>query len=469
LSSWSSPLPAPSTNVYDLIVIGAGPAGEKTAIRATRGGLTALIIECELVGGECPYWACVPSKAILRPLDALEAASVVGGAREVVSEGEHIKKPVLDGVWKRRDFFSKNWTDDANLKLMADHKVDVVRGFGRIAGVKKVSVQAWGSEERVEYEARHAVAVSTGSEPIFPDEIHGLQEAKPWTPREAVSTSSVPEHLIIVGAGPVGSELATAFVGLGGKVTLITGGGEVLGRFEPEAGRKVREALVKKGVDVRLGTRVVKVDRQGEGKVEVQLSGGEIVSGSEILIAAGRKPRTTDIGLETIGLKDGSVLHVDDTLCVHSVSGEWLYAVGDTNAQAPLTHMGTYSAKVAGDTIAARAKGTLTKQATATAFSPHSATAQQSAYTPQVTFTDPQVASVGLTLAQALKEGKKAREVATKMAGPGTFLHAESYDGWAQWVVDEESSKLLGATFVGGDTADLLHASTVAIVGGVDC
>ena len=151
---------------------------------------------------------------------------------------------------------------------MADHKVDVVRGFGRIAGVKKISVQAWESKERVEYEARHAVAVSTGSEPIFPAGIHGLQEAKPWTPREAVSISSVAEHLITVGAGPVGSELATAFVGFGGKVTLITVGGEVLGRFAPEAGRRVRDALVKKGVDVRLGTRVVKVDRKGKGRLK---------------------------------------------------------------------------------------------------------------------------------------------------------------------------------------------------------
>ena len=163
---------------------------------------------------------------------------------------------------------------------MADHKVDVVRGFGRIAGIKKVSVQAWGSEERVKYEVRHAVAVSTCSEPIFPDGILDLG-GEPWTPREAVSTLSVPEHLIIISAGPVGSELATAFVGLGERLTLITGGGEELGRFEPEAGKRVREALVKKGVDVRLGTSVVKVDRKGEEKVDVQLSGGEIVSGSE--------------------------------------------------------------------------------------------------------------------------------------------------------------------------------------------
>ena len=267
---------APSTNVYDLIVIGGSPAGETTAMRATGGGLTALIIESELVGGECPTGRA----AILRPLDALEAASAVGGAPEIVAEGQHIKKPVLDGVWKRRDFFSKNWTDDANLKLMADHKVDIVRGFGRIAGVKKVSVQAWGSEERVEYEANGSLFQRVLN-PSSRTESMELKEAKPWTPRKAVSTSSVPEHLIIVGAGPVGSELATAFVRLGGKVTLIMGGREVLGRFEPEAGRRVREALVKKGVDVRLGTSVVKVNRKGEGKVEVQLSGGEIVSGSE--------------------------------------------------------------------------------------------------------------------------------------------------------------------------------------------
>jgi pyruvate/2-oxoglutarate dehydrogenase complex dihydrolipoamide dehydrogenase (E3) component len=309
--------------------------------------------------------------------------------------------------------------------------------------------------------------VSTGSDPVVPEEIVGLREARPWTPREAVSASSVPEHLVVVGAGPVGCELATAFAGLGGKVTLIVGGGEVLGRFEPEAGRRVREGLRKKGVDVRVRAKVVRVERKGEGRVEVELAGGETVVGSEILVAVGRKPRTTDIGLNTIGLQDGSVLHADDTLCINSVPGEWLYAVGDTNGQAPLTHMGKYSGKVAGDTIAARARGALTKEVTTTAFSSHSATAQHAAYTPQVTFTDPQVASVGLTLAQALKNGKRAKEVAVKMAGPGTFLHAEGYDGWAQWVLDENSHTLLGATFVGRDAADLLHASTVAIVGGV--
>jgi pyruvate/2-oxoglutarate dehydrogenase complex dihydrolipoamide dehydrogenase (E3) component len=434
-----------------------------TAMRATRGGLTALLIESELVGGECPYWACVPSKALLRPGDVLSAGGAVGGAREITKDA----KPVLDGVWKRRDFFTKSWTDGANVKLMADHGVDVVRGFGRIAGVKKVHVQAWGSSERIEYEARHAVAVCTGSGPVIPRGIAGLAEAKPWTPREAVSASSVPAHLVVVGSGPVGCELATAFVGFGGQVTLVAGGGSVLRRFEPEAGRRVREGLREKGVDVKLGTEVVKVERKGDGRVEVELAGGEIVTGSEILVAAGRRPKTTDIGLDTVGLEDGSVPHVDDTLCVQSVPGEWLYAVGDTNGQAPLTHMGKYSGKVAGDTIAARAKGTLTKEATARAFGPYSATAQHAAYTPQVTFTDPQVASVGLTLVQALKQGNKAKEVAVKMSGPGTFLHAEGYDGWAQWVVDEESHQLLGATFVGRDTADLLHASTVAIVGGV--
>ncbi len=460
----SNPPSALQSREYDLIVIGGGPAGEMTAMRTTHGGLTVLLIESELVGGECPYWACVPSKALLRPAEVLDAAAAVGGAREVVSG----TMPDLEGVWKRRNFFAKNWKDDANLTLMKDHGVDVVRGFGRVLGVKTVSVQEYGAIEREcrsVFHASCAVAVCTGSEPTIPDDIPGLVEAKPWTPREAVSASSVPDHLIIVGAGPVGCELATAYAGFGGKVSLISAGQEVMSKFEPEAGKRVREGLKRKGVHIRTGTKITRVQRSGQKEVEVELSDGEMMVGSEILVAAGRRPKTTDIGLDTIGLEDGSILEVDDTLCVQAVPGEWLYAVGDTNGQACLTHMGKYEGKIAGDTIVTRSKRPLTNESDTAHFGQYSATAHRPAFVPQVTFTDPQVATVGLTLAQARKTYEKAKEIAVKMTGSGTFLHAEGYDGWAQWVIDEESGRLLGATFVGRDVADLLHASTVAIVG----
>jgi pyruvate/2-oxoglutarate dehydrogenase complex dihydrolipoamide dehydrogenase (E3) component len=370
-----------------------------------------------------------------------------------------------EGTWKRRDFFAKNWDDSAAIGLMEGVGVDVVRGFGRLSGDRRVGVKPFGDGEEVELQARHAVVVATGSEPLMPD-IRGLGEVGAWTPREAVSAAHVPSSLIVVGAGPVGAELATAYAQLGSEVTLVAEAERVLGRAEPEASRRVLRGLETVGVKVVLGVQVKGVKREG-GMVVASLSNGADVKGSEVLIATGRKMRTKGMNLESLGLRgDGSALAVDDTMCVTGVKDGWLYAVGDTNGIAPLTHTGKYQGKISGDSIAARAKGIMEKKPSAAPFSKLSCNASRLAV-PQVTFTDPQVASTGLTLKAAKSAGLHVREVAVKMVGPGTFLHAEGYDGWAQWVVEEETGRLVGATFVGRDVADLLHASTTAIVGGM--
>jgi pyruvate/2-oxoglutarate dehydrogenase complex dihydrolipoamide dehydrogenase (E3) component len=531
------------TKTYDVIVIGAGPAGEMTATRCVRGGLTvsdldiilrdtisislvavlltsvllrrpvllaspvflilslyfllscplfnaspalaqhlpssnrsnspqALLIESELVGGECPYWACVPSKALLRPADTLQATAAVGGAREIAKSGLQSlaakygagTKSMIDreGTWTRRDFFTKHWNDTAAITLMEKSGVDVCRGFGRVLGVKRVGVTPWGGEE-TELLATHAVVVSTGSEPVVPN-IPGLLEAKPWTPREAVSAAHVPEHLLVLGGGPVGTELATAYKQLGSEVTLVTGTPRILPKFEPEASKRVLASLEKSGVKVILAAHVTNVNRDG-ATVTASLSTGTDIYGSEILIATGRKARTAGMNLEVIGLPgNGATLSVDDTMLVTGVQQDWLYAIGDTNGLAPLTHIGKYQGKIGGESIVARAKDTMEEKPSTQPFSKLSNRASQFA-TPQVTFSDPQVASIGMTLKSAREAGLKVREVATKMAGPGTFLHAEGYEGWAQWVIEEGTGRLVGATFVGRDVADLLHASTVAVVG----
>ena len=452
------PLASLGSNVYDVIVIGSGPPGRAVAARASASGLKALIIETELFGGDCPFWACIPSKALLRPFEALEAARAVGGARELISN-----EPSVDvkGLFDRRDMFTRKWDDTFIVKISEAANVDIVRGRGRIAGIKKVSVQEHKKSERMEVEARHAVILATGSDLTMPD-IPGLMESKPWTPREAVSANQVPEHVVIVGGGAVGCEMATAYASFG-KVTLVCSGKELLPKYEPEAGKRVRQSLTARGVDVLVSARVTAVSRVSHERVEVTLSAGDIIYGSEILIATGRRPRTQDVGLEKIGLQGDQPLQVDDSLCVTSVTEGWLYAVGDASGRSNTTHMGNYQARIAADGIIAKAQS---KAIRPTPWSKYSATADHAAV-PQVTVTEPNVATVGLSFGEAKERGLSVKEVAVDFAFPGALLHGDNYAGWAQWVVDTESNKLIGATFVGREASSLLHASTVAIVGEV--
>lgn len=456
----SHPISNLTTHTYDVICIGSGWAGRVTAARVVKAGLTAIIIENELVGGDCPFWACVPSKALLRSNEALEAAKAVGGAKErIIGDGVDVQ-----GLFKRRDQITHGWDDGALLvPIVESSGAHLVRGTGTLVGVKKVEVKSWNGET-VELEAVHAVVLCTGSHPVMPD-VPGLREADPWFPRDATSASKVPEHLVILGAGAVGCEMATAYSSFGARVTLITTSKEILPKIDPEAGKIVRERLSSRDVQFYLSTKVVRITREAANRVKIELSNGEVISASEILVAAGRKASTSGLGLDIFGLStDGSPIPVDESLCVETVPNRWLYAAGDINGRSPLTHMCKYHGRIVSQAIVAAVKGTPKPHKdwdNASAIADHAAI-------PQVVFTDPIVASVGLTRTTAEAANKSVREITAPVKTVGAMIHADGYqDGWAEWIVESTSHKLLGATFVGNDVTDLLHASTVAIIGGM--
>ncbi|MEV8369953.1 NAD(P)/FAD-dependent oxidoreductase [Microbacterium sp. NPDC064584] len=442
-----------SEREYDVIVIGAGAVGENVADRAVQGGMKTVIVEAELVGGECSYWACMPSKALLRSGAAVRAAQDLDGAKQAVT-GE------LDvaGVLRRRNTITHDWDDGSQVQWLDGAGIDLVRGHAEFTGPKRLRVTA-ADGTVTDLVARHAVAVATGSAALLPD-IPGLREIEPWTSREATSAQEVPASLAILGGGVVGVEMATAYAGFGTKVTLIVRGA-VLDRLEPFAGELVSASLEKLGVTIRTGVEVTGAHRTEKNAVLSLSDGGRVVA-EQVLVAVGRTPRTGDLGLESIGLEPGAWLDVDDTLLVEGT--DWLYGVGDVNHRALLTHQGKYQARAAGDVIAARAKGLPVDDAP---WGVHVATADHE-HVPQVTFTDPEVASVGFTEAAARKAGRRIRVLDYDLSWvAGSSAYADHYEGMARAIVDEDRGVLIGATFVGPEVAELLHSATVAIVGEV--
>jgi pyruvate/2-oxoglutarate dehydrogenase complex dihydrolipoamide dehydrogenase (E3) component len=438
---------------YDVVVLGAGSTGENVADIAVRGGLTAVLVEDELVGGDCSYWACTPSKALLRGTEVLAEAHAVDGARQAVTGDQDVAATL-----GRRDWFTGNWNDAGQVEWVDGAGIDLIRGTGRLAGERTVVVTADdGSETRLT--ARHAVAVCTGSVAAVPP-IEGLADVGPWLPREATSAKEAPNRLLILGGGFVGCEMATAWQALGSQVTLLQRDGRLLSNEEPAAGEAVAKALRESGVDVRLDTDVMAARRE-DGDVVLSCTGGE-VRGDEVLVAVGRAARTGDLGLETVGLQPGSYLDVDDTLRVDGVP--WLYGVGDANGRRQLTHMGKYQARQAGNAIVARARG---EEVDTSDWSPFVATADAAA-TPSAVFTVPQVASVGRTAAEAEEAGLPHRVVEYPIGSvSGAALFADGYEGTAIAVVDTEREVLLGMTFIGPGVVELLHAATIAVVGEV--
>ncbi len=433
----------------DVVVIGAGAVGENVADYAHRSGLTTALVEVDLVGGECSYWACMPSKALLRTPDAVVAARRLAG---VTAQFD------VEAVLKRRDRIAHGWDDAGQVQWAEGAGITVVRGRARLAGEKAVVVSTDLGERRLR--ARHAVAVCTGSVPVRPP-VRGLDTVRTWTSREATSAHAVPRRLGVVGGGVVGCELALAWRRLGSEVVLLARGPRLLAAAEPFASERVAAGLRRDGVDVRLDTRLDAVEPAGAA-IALHV-GGERIVVDELLLATGRRPNVDDIGLETIELRPEGALRVDDSGLVEGVDGQWLYAAGDVTGRAPLTHQGKYDARITGAAIAARARG---GSVDTSPWGEHSATADHAAV-PQVTFTDPEVASVGRTAEQARRDGLDVRVVDLPFAVGGATIQADDYDGAVRMVVDEAESVIVGMTFVGQDVAELLHAATVAVVGEV--
>ncbi|PTL75271.1 NAD(P)/FAD-dependent oxidoreductase [Vitiosangium sp. GDMCC 1.1324] len=434
-------------DAFDVVVIGGGPAGENVAARTAAGGLSTALVEVERLGGECSFWACVPSKALLRPPEALWLARHSPGAREAV-------KGSLDAsqVLARRDEVVHGYDDSSQLEWARGAKLDVVRGHGRLTGPRAVRVTLREGGTR-ELTARRAVVLATGSRARIPD-VPGLREAKPWTNREGTASKAVPRRLVVMGGGVVATELSQAWRALGtGEVTLLERGEHILGRVEPFARELVEKALRERGITVRTRTQVTRVHRPGgQGEVTVTLDTGETLRADELLVATGRVVSTQDLGVETVGLTPGKPVEVDDQLRARGVEGGWLYACGDVNGRNLLTHMGKYQGRLAGDHI-------LGKQVEAWA---------DTRATPQVIFTHPQVAAVGLSEAEARKRGLPVRTVQVGLDSvAGSSLMGEGFDGAVKLVVDERRRILLGATFVGPEVGEMLHSATIAVAGEV--
>ncbi|MDQ3896295.1 MAG: NAD(P)/FAD-dependent oxidoreductase [Actinomycetota bacterium] len=421
---------------FDVVVIGAGPAGENAAGRCAAGGLSVALVERELVGGECSYWGCIPSKTLIRPGDVIAATRRVPGAAEAVT------RPIdVAAALAQRDYMTSGWDDTGALPWLEREGIALVRGSGRLAGERTVEVDG----RRLT--ARRAVVLATGTSAVIPP-IPGLRESDPWDNRSVTAAKEVPGRLLVLGGGAVGAEMAQAFRRLGAEaVTVVEAADRLLPNEEPFAGEEVRAAFEAEGITVITGVKLTAARRTGA--LTGTLEDGRELTADEILVAVGRRPSTADLGLETVGLRPGRFVEVDDQLRAKGVEGGWLYAVGDCTGRALLTHMGKYQGRLAGDHI-------LGRDVAATAP------------VPRVTFTDPQVCAVGPTEAQARAAGIDVRVLTTPTGGvAGAYTLGNGIKGTSQLVVDEARRVVVGATFTGPGVAELLHAATVAIVGAV--
>jgi len=430
-----------SLREFDAIVVGGGPAGEVAAGRLSDGGLDVALVESELVGGECSFWACMPSKALLRPAALLAEVERVPGLP--ISGGLDVER-----ILARRDEVIHDLDDSGQLPWLEERGVTLLRAHAELIGERRLRA---GDDELA---ARTAVILATGSATAMPP-IEGLAEVGAWSNREVTTAKAAPRSLVILGGGVVGIEMAQAWRSLGSEVTVLEGAGRILEGEEEFAAEEVAESLRRRGVVLRTDIDAIAARRDVDSDLVVlDLADGDAVAAQHLLIAVGRKPRVAGLGLEAVGVEvDDGPIAVDDRMRVGG--REWLYAIGDVNGRAPLTHVGKYQARVAAENILGR----------------ETVARHDDERSPRVVFTDPEVAAVGYTLAGAREAGLSVSAVDVSTAGTaGASFHGRNAEGTSRLVIDDERRIVVGATFVGPDVNELLHAATVAVAGevGVD-
>ncbi|MFG1932641.1 dihydrolipoyl dehydrogenase family protein [Mycobacterium sp. NPDC048908] len=438
---------------FDVIVLGGGVGGMLAVRSLAAAGLAVALVEDRLVGGECHYWACNPTRTLLRSIEVFNLAKTVPGVRERIS-GD---RPDVAAVLAKRDTIIEHLSDQDRRASLREAGVAVFHGFGRLSGPRTVRV-AYADDTEDVLTTRQAVVLATGTRPTLPD-VSGLAEARPWTNRDLTTMAHVPPRTLLVGGGAVGVEFATLLAGLGSAVTLLVRGKTLLGKSEPEVGDLVEQSLRNKGVKIHFETRLSAVARPVEAGPVTATFNGQTIEVDEIVLAAGRRPNTDSIGLETVGLPVGGFIRVDDHLQAIGVDGDWLYALGDITGRARLlSHISQYHGRLVADIIATRAAGRELWE--------NELAARDLVSLARVIFTDPQVVEVGRTESQARAEGFVVRTRIARYPGetPQLAVYRDGFDGWAKLVIDAATNTLLGATFVGPEFSELVQAATLAVV-----